>query len=150
MSVTLTSLSVSATRWTRNGSTILSDDDLGNQAFDYKKISDKDCIIKKNNMHVSGITPYRQYSSHVTAVKSRASVFQSVFNKGTQHENTSKCSAFMSINTSHAVHLNLEVKQTIFLLKYYKNIISKCFALMSTNTLHAVQFNLEVYQTLFL
>ena len=82
MSVTLTSLSVSATRWTQNGSTILSDDDSGNQDFDYKEISDKDCIMY-NIMHVSGFTPYRQYSSHVTAVKSRASVFQSVLNIST-------------------------------------------------------------------
>ena len=29
----------------------------------------------------------------------------------------------MSIITSHAVHIHLEVYQTIFLYKYYKNII---------------------------
>ena len=78
MYVTLTSVSVSATRWTQNGSTILSDNDLGNQDFDYKDISDEDCIIK-NHVHVSGFTPYRQYSSHVTAVKLRASVLSECF-----------------------------------------------------------------------
>ena len=30
----------------------------------------------------------------------------------------------MSTNTSHAVHLNLEVYQTLFLYKYYKNFIN--------------------------
>ena len=80
MYVTLTSVSVSATCWTRNGSTILSDNDLGNQDFDYKDISDEDCIIK-NHVHVSGFTPYRQYSmdSYATAVKSRASGFLECF-----------------------------------------------------------------------
>ena len=79
MSVTLTFVSVSVNCWTRNGSTILSDNDLGNQDFDYTEISDEDCIIK-NLMYVLGFTPYWKYFSHVTSVKkSRASVFSEFF-----------------------------------------------------------------------
>ena len=45
MSVTLTFVSVSLTRCTVNGATILSDDEPGNQDFDYKEILHINCFI---------------------------------------------------------------------------------------------------------
>ena len=45
MSVTLTYVPVSLTRCTQNGVTILSDDEPGNQEFDYKEILHIDCFI---------------------------------------------------------------------------------------------------------
>ena len=46
MSVTLMYVSVSLTHWrTLNGPTILSNDEPGNQDFDYKKILHNDCFI---------------------------------------------------------------------------------------------------------
>ena len=45
MSVTLTDVSVSLTRCTVNGATILSDDEPSNQDFDYKDILHNDFFL---------------------------------------------------------------------------------------------------------
>ena len=45
MSVTLTYVSVSLMRCTLNGATIVSDDEPGNQDFDYKEILHTNCFI---------------------------------------------------------------------------------------------------------
>ena len=60
-------------------------------------------------------------NKHITcsAIKFKSISNSFPLKKNFKTSSLSKCFAFFSTNTSHAVHLNLEVYQTLLIYKYY-------------------------------